>query len=294
MDPVLARSLSLAGPGRAGRAFLRSWVQAGGRARQVIVRASGADSGEGFPDAVTRAISQDSFDATDLLVLAVPDDAIAGCAARLAGRLRCRFAFHLSGALPADALAPLRSAGASVASMHPLRPYTGAPEEDWRGAFVAVEGDAAAVEEGERIARALDAQPHRLATGSKPLYHAAASMAAGGTVAVLAVAVRACAAAGIPEAVARAALAKLASEATAAAASSSFERALTGAVASRDFGTVRAHARALAPFGDALALYRALAEEILAHTAGRGGEQEIRAILRSPDSPPEADGRNPL
>jgi len=291
------RSLTLAGPGRAGRAFARSWTAAGRRGAQVIARSDGARAALGFPGATHRGFDEDSYDATDLLVLAVPDDRIEACAARLAGRLRCAFAFHLSGALAADALKPLREAGASVASLHPLRPFTGAESEDWTDAFVAVEGDSAAVDEGERIARALNARPHRLSAENKPLYHAAASLAAGGTVAVVSLAARACAAAGIPEEVAREALSALASRANDAASRSSFEQALTGAVARRDVGTVRAHARALQARTEALRLYRALADEILARTPGRGREEEIRAILREAESRSDkslAAPRNPL
>jgi predicted short-subunit dehydrogenase-like oxidoreductase (DUF2520 family) len=272
-------------------------MAAGGRVAQVITRTSTASPSPRFPGAIRRAFDERSFDATDLLVLAVPDDRIEACAALLAGKLRCAFAFHLSGALPADALKPLRAAGASVASLHPLRPFTGAEGEDWTDAFIAVEGDPAAVVEGERIARAFHARPHRLSAEGKPLYHAAASLAAGGTVAVVSVAARACAAAGIPEEVAREALAALASRATEAASRSSFEQALTGAVARRDVGTVRTHARALAPRIEALRLYRALADEILIRTPGRGREEEIRAVLREAESHADAGRaapRNPL
>lgn len=285
MPSIVDSSLTLAGPGRAGRAFLRSWESAGGTVAQILVRDPENASAAAFPGAVKRSLQEDRYDSTELLILAVPDDAIAPCAAALAGRLRCAFAFHLSGALGAEALAPLRRAGASVASLHPLRPFTGAEGEGWRDALVAVEGDAAAAERGEAIARALRARPYRLSTHGKPLYHAAASLAAGGTVAVLSLAVRACVSAGIPEEVAREALAGLASEATAAAGRVPFDRALTGAVARRDVGTVRMHARSLAGSDRALELYRFLAEEILAATPGRGKEEEIRAVLREAAAP---------
>ena len=289
MPAVTESSLTLAGPGRAGRAFLRSWASAGGRVAQVITHDTPAmTDGARFGGATVRGIRDGSFEATDLLIVSVPDDAIAACAEELAGRLRCAFAFHLSGALGADALAPLRRAGASVGSLHPLRPFTGAEGEGWRGALVAVEGDPEAAERGEAIARAFQARPYRLTAEGKPLYHAAASLAAGGTVGVLALAVRACVAAGIPEEVAREALAGLASEATAAAARLPFEQALTGAVARRDVGTVRVHARSLAAVADALALYRTLAEQILAATPGRGKEEEIRAVLREAEGPARA------
>jgi len=104
---VTESSLTLAGPGRAGRAFLRSWASAGGRVAQVITHDTpGIADGARFGGATVRGIRDGSFEATDLLIVSVPDDAIAACAEELAGRLRCAFAFHLSGALGADALAP--------------------------------------------------------------------------------------------------------------------------------------------------------------------------------------------
>ncbi len=280
---IVARSLALVGPGRAGRAFARSWTRAGGSIQAVVVRAGGA-----LPSELSRStrfeIDGPDLPPTDLVVLAVPDDAIGGVSETLAARLPCRFAFHLSGALPSDVLAPFRRRGASTASLHPLKAFTGAPEETWGDAFVAVEGEAGAGELGMELARALGARPHRLGAEAKPLYHAAASLAAGGVAAVVSMAVRAWEAVGIPEDVARGALAGLAASAVGAVSERPFAEALTGAVARRDLGTVRSHAAALASRPDALELYRALAEEILSRTAGRGKEDEIRRILRGGES----------
>jgi predicted short-subunit dehydrogenase-like oxidoreductase (DUF2520 family) len=282
---ILSQSVVLVGPGRAGRAFARSWIGAGGRIAGIVVRASGSQA----PDAVSGAKVYNAEDASlpscDLAILAVPDDAIAAVAEALGGRLSCRFAFHLSGALSSDALAAFRRHGAAVASLHPVRPFTGSAGEDWRGAFIAVEGDDLAAAAAIEIARTLGAQPHRLEASEKPLYHAAASLAAGGTAAVISVAVRAWVAAGIPEDVAREALAGLASRAAAAVQAGPFADAMTGAVARRDVGTVRAHAATLAASPDALLLYRLLAGEILARTDGRGREEEIRRLLADQTRP---------
>ncbi len=277
MMRILESSLAIVGPGRAGKAFARSWLGAGGRIAAVIARRSGSESGiQGVPVA---GAQDPSFPPVDVLVLAVPDDAIEAVATRLSDRLTCRYAFHLSGALPAGALAALYARGARIGSLHPVRPFTGLDDEDWSGAFVAVEGDAEAIAVGERIATAVGARPHVLKAANKPLYHACASLAAGGSVAVLSVAVRGWAEAGIPESVAQEALAALASRATAAAADRPFAEALTGAVARRDLGTIRAHLAALAGHPDALGLYRALGKEILARTAARGREEETRDLL---------------
>ena len=278
---ILASRVVLAGPGRAGRAFARSWKAAGGSIAQVIARTlpDGGALPPELSDAEAVPFATPSLPPCDILILAVPDDTIAQAAAQLANSARCRFAMHLSGALASHVLQPFAARGAGVASIHPVRPFTGAQSEDWRDAFVAIEGDAAAVEAAAEMARLVGARPHALTPEAKPLYHAAASIAAGGAAAVVSVAVRAWVAAGIPEEIAREALAGLAERAVAAVARQPFPDAFTGAVARRDAGTVRAHTRALSPHTDARALYRALAEEILLRTPGRGREEEIRSIL---------------
>ncbi len=149
----------------------------------------------------------------------------------------------------------------------------------------AIEGQPGAVALAESIAAAVGARPHRLAAGNRALYHAAATLAAGGAAAVVSIAVRGWVAAGIPEGLARETLAGLAARSTAAVGTRTFPEAFTGAVARRDAGTVRAHVAALAADSRSLALYRALAEEILLRTEGAGREAEIRALLDAQNSP---------
>lgn len=260
-------------------AFARSWIRAGGVIEGVVGSTPESAARAARELASTGAIVAAAPARCDLLVLAVPDDRIAEVAENLAGRTRCRMAFHLSGALSAAALAPLARKGAAVASLHPLRAFTGSPGDDWRGAPVAIEGDPEAAEAAERVTAALEGVPYRIRTESKPLYHAAATLAAGGTMALLSIAVRAAVDAGLPEEQARRALARLASEAASATAGRPFPEAFTGPIARRDAQTVRAHRRASAGRRDFSDLYRRLAEEILSTTAGRGKEKEIRAIL---------------
>jgi predicted short-subunit dehydrogenase-like oxidoreductase (DUF2520 family) len=276
---ILASSVGLVGPGRAGRAFARSWKGAGGRLAWVLARdrARGAEVGA---DAVL-APDAARLPPCDLAVLAVPDDAVRAVAASLAERLSCRYAFHVSGAFGSEALEALRREDTATGSLHPVRPFTGADADDWRGAFVAVEGEPAAVEAGERVVTAVGGRPHRLTATDRALYHASATLAAGGTAAVVSLAVRGWVAAGIPEDVARQTLAGLASQAAAAAAERPFAEAFTGAVARRDAGTVRSHVAALARHPEALAVYRALAQETLRRTAGAGREDEIQKILET-------------
>jgi predicted short-subunit dehydrogenase-like oxidoreductase (DUF2520 family) len=281
---ILDSSVSVFGPGRAAQAFARSWILAGGRVADILGR---------DPAKVSRAASQigggrpgsagPGHFACDLLVVGVPDDAIRSVAERLGRQMTCRFAFHFSGALTAEELAPLRARGAAVGSMHPARAFSGSPAENWNGALVAIEGDEKAVGTGELVAAAVGAKGHRIAPHGKPLYHAAATLAAGGSLALVSMAARAWASLGIPETDARAALADLAARATAAAARGGFEEVFTGPIARRDVGTVRAHWTALASRPEVLAVYAALARETLDRTPGRGKEEEILAILAGPD-----------
>ncbi len=284
---VLASRLTLLGPGRAGRALARSWLAAGGQTLEIVARSSAdagsavASIGGGRPLALSEIGSE-----TDILVLAVPDDEIAPAARLLVGRIRFRTAFHLSGALPAAALEALRPSSGSLAappaslgSLHPLRAFTGAPGETWRDALVAIEGDEAALSAAEALVVALGARPRRLSPEAKPLYHAAAALAAGGTVALLSLAAQAWGEAGIPEEEARPALAALARQAAAAAAEQDFEGAPTGPVARRDTGTLRAHLAALSTRPKLLEIYALLASEVLRRTPGRGREKEILELL---------------
>jgi len=182
--------------------------------------------------------------------------------------------------------ARVAAGGTALGSLHPLRAFTGRAGEDWRGAFVAVEGDPAAETEGEAIARALDARPHRLREASKPLYHAAATLAAGGNIALLSVAARALAEAGIPEEAGRPALALLAATALAPLLEGGFEETLTGPVARRDAGTVRANLSAIGDRAEMRELYALLGLETLRRTPGRGREGDIRSLLERAGRPP--------
>ena len=281
---VLGAALAIAGPGRAATAFARSWVSAGGHLGPIVSRHLASaerfarEIGEGQP-----GTSTDARFRCEVLVLGVPDDAIEIAARELAPRVSCRLAFHLSGARPAELLAPFRAQRASVGSLHPLRAFHGDPSESWNDAFVAVEGDRPAVDAGVRIATALGARAREVPAKSKPLYHAAATLAAGGCVSLVSMAARIWASLGLPEEEARAALGRLGAEALTSLEKQPFEDALTGPISRRDVGTVRDHVAGLAPLADVLAVYRLLAEETIARTSGRGSEDEMRSALKGRD-----------
>lgn len=285
--------LVLVGPGRAGLALVRSWTSAGGTVVLVARNASGAHRVRGeLSDGSVEVRSQDDERtlAGDILALAVPDDAIEEVATAIASRARCRFAFHLSGALSGRALARL-SPAVSVGSLHPLRAFSGAPDENWKDSFVAIEGEEAAVDAGSRLCRRIGARPRRLAAEGKTLYHCAATLAAGGVASLLSLAARMWEEAGLEEEEGRIELARLAVSAAEAVERLPFAEALTGPVARRDVQTVRLHRDALAGRPELAHLYGRLAAETLRRTAGRGREEEISRLLAVGEDDREALAR---
>ena len=178
---------------------------------------------------VASASLADPGAACDVLILAVPDDAIAGVAATLAPRLSCRVALHLSGALSSRILEPLREPGRGD-RLDPSRAalHRGSRRGLEWGLRRGRRRPGAEPGSGRGSPGPLARSRIRLEPGAKPLYHASASLAAGGAAAVLSVAVRGWVAAGIPEDVAREALADLAVRQSRPSAVGPFAEAFTG------------------------------------------------------------------
>jgi predicted short-subunit dehydrogenase-like oxidoreductase (DUF2520 family) len=111
-------------------------------------------------------------DDAELVLLCVPDRAIAEVAAEIAPG---PWVAHVSGGTPLAALAPHeRRFG-----MHPLQTFTHARgPEQLDGAFAAVSaGTADALEAGFELARTLGLQPFELEDSLRALYHAGAAVA---------------------------------------------------------------------------------------------------------------------
>lgn len=208
-----------------------------------------------------RALEKAAFTpSVDLIVLAVPDTAIAEVAASLPVRddvVVC----HLAGALGLDVLAP----HPRRASMHPLRsiPTT---STDLTGAWWAVAGDPVV----RSVVEALDGWVVEVDDAHRVRYHAAAVMASNHLVALLGAVERVAASAGVPlDAffdLVRGTVDNVAALGPAAA--------LTGPVARGDWDTVDRHLAALPD--DERPLYTALSNAAfsLIHRAGREQSRE--------------------
>jgi predicted short-subunit dehydrogenase-like oxidoreductase (DUF2520 family) len=193
---------SLVGAGRVGGSIAH-WARGrGARLHQVASRsreraaALAARLGGEVVDLADLATAED-----DLLLLAVTDPAIAEVATRLASRPQAVVALHTSGLYGEEVLSSLADNGSEVGAWHPLLAF---PTEltdvaAAHGAVFAVAGSPAA----ERLARRLTAAFGGLAVAvpaaSRPAYHAAAALAAGGLVTVLATAADIASRSGLPE-----------------------------------------------------------------------------------------------
>jgi predicted short-subunit dehydrogenase-like oxidoreductase (DUF2520 family) len=230
-----------------------------------------------FPDATA------VLDESHLLIVAVPDDALAAVVASL--RLYSGQAIvHTSGLHGAEILAPALAAGTSAGSFHPLVAFADLERAvaALRGATVAIEGDEALLDLLAEMAGTLGATPVRLAPGSKHAYHAAAVLAAGGLTALLDVVAAVAAPTGLDEAGALAIYGPLAAQALANASALGTGPALTGPAVRGDAGTIVAHLAAVASAGEeATAVYRALGLHQVTLAEGRRGlAPDVAARLR--------------
>src|SRR4029453_3653851 len=121
----------------------------------------------------------------ELIILAVPDNALAplaGTTRMYGGQARV----PPSGALGAGVLEPAQAAGTQIGSFHPLVAFadTERAVAALHGATVAIEGDEQLLALLAEMAERIGARAVRLTPGSKPAYHAAAVLAAGGFVAL--------------------------------------------------------------------------------------------------------------
>lgn len=241
---ALPPRIGIRGRGRAGKALARA-LSAAGVSPVWISRKGGRAPSVPF----------------DVVFLAVPDDAIGAESRRLVDRgIRARCVLHLSGALAAaPALAAWRRKGSAIASFHPLGSFSGRRSDSAGGRTVAIEGDAAGSAAAARIARAIGGRPWRLSAAAKPIYHAAATAAAGGAATLVAEAARAAERVGMPSRDALPAFSRLAREAVENVARAGFPAGLTGPLARGDAGTLRLHRRALAGKGGLADAYAALA-----------------------------------
>lgn len=215
---------------------------------------------------------------TGAVFLAVPDHVVPEIAHALAAQGLppdgCA-AFHMSGALATDVMAPLHAQGYEVGSFHPLQaiahPVTVA--ERIPGSYIAVTGTAGAVAVARRLAAAMGSPTLTVPEARRPLYHAAAVMAANFLPPLLDAACRMLERAGVSHEETLPALLPLVRGTLANIEEVGLDAAVTGPVARGDVETLALHLRALDP--EDRRLYALLARH-LARLAGERLDDDVR------------------
>lgn len=259
-------SVGVISAGRVGSVLGAAWDGAGHRvvAASAVSETSRRRAEELLPG-VALLPPDEVAAAADLVLLAIPDDALAGTVRGLAatGSLRRgQIVVHTSGAHGVDVLAPAAALGALPLALHPVMTFGGRREDLQRlpsatFGVTAADGDESAWHVGEALVVELDAEPVRVAEAMRPLYHAALAHGANHLVTLVNDCVELLRAAGVEDA--PRAVAPLLSAALDNALRHG-DRALTGPVARGDVDTVRAHREVLAEYDTAtLSGYRALA-----------------------------------
>ena len=189
----------------------------------------------------------------ELVLLAVPDDALAALVRGLADLGRWQpgqLVVHTSGRYGTGILEPARRLGAIPLALHPAMTFGGFSADVARltGCPMAVTAPDAVLPIAQALAVELGGEPFVLPEASRPAYHAALAHGANHLVTLVGQAVRVLAAAGVEDGAAT--LGPLLAAALDRALTEGAELALTGPVSRGDAGTVRSHIEALEALHD--------------------------------------------
>jgi len=241
-------------------------------------QASAARLAAGIADARAYDDAQRLADDADLVLIAVPDDAIAAVAGSLRWQAR-HSVVHCSGATEVSALASAAAAGASIGGFHPMQSFTNA-EAAMRtlpGCTVGIEAEEPLLGVLKAMAQALGCHPIRLPAGARALYHASGSFASSFLVGLLNDALALWSAFGVSREDAFRALLPLMKGTVAAIEANGPVRSLAGPIARADVGTVERHIEALRAHGPALLpTYLDIARRSLAIAEAKGGAAKDR------------------
>lgn len=276
------------------------------RAGHTVVAASGvskesvARAGELLPGIPLLPPDQVA-ERADLVLLAIPDDVLAGTVRGLVatGSLRSgQIVVHTSGAHGVDVLAPATELGALPLAVHPVMTFTGRSEDLQRivscsFGITAPDGDEAAWHAAEALVMEMGGEPVRVPESARPLYHAALAHGANHLITLVTECLDMLRSAGIGTAT-PGATERLLGPLLSAALDNALrhgDRALTGPVARGDVGTVRTHIEAIgaaAPrvLPSYLAMARRTADRaVAAGLLTAGAADEVRAALNEQASP---------
>jgi predicted short-subunit dehydrogenase-like oxidoreductase (DUF2520 family) len=256
-------SIAIIGVGRLGTALARRLSEAGYKVSKINSR------GSPRPKRLS----------ADVVWFCVPDAEIAAVA-RSSSKIEWegKFAFHSSGVLTSDVLAPLRRAGAQVASAHPLMTFVKGSVPELASVPFAIEGDPSAVRVARAIVRDLGGRTVAISKRAKVAYHAFATMICPLLVSLLAASEKAAALARIPRPEARRRMLPIIRQTL-----SNYEKlgpaaAFSGPIVRGDTATIRAHLTVLTRVPVAKSVYAGLAQAALKFLPNRNRRQIARIL----------------
>lgn len=293
-DESQKRTVAIIGAGRVARGLGGRLREAGWRIGAVLApqmpaaRAAVRAIRGGTPCAgSTRRV----LDAA-VILLAVPDDALAEVAAQLEATggddLRRKVVLHTSGALSSAVLEPLAQRGAWTGVIHPMQSFGTRTRPRLDGVLFGIEGHPEALRAIRKMVRSLGGEAARIEPARKAEYHCAGTFAAAHVLASVEAGVQLLVAAGMKRRDAARALLRLARQVLENQELLGPRGAWTGPLSRGDMATIRLHWEALSrypeEFREAYAAMTRLAARLLA-TAPEALLEQLESTLGSGAAP---------
>lgn len=266
---VKVRTISLVGSGNLAQSLGPALQRAGYRIVTVVTRNNA--SSKKRADSLARRLGakrvwlEDAGPEADITWLCHTDDALAGTARTLARRSgwKNRIVLHSSGALTSDVLAPLRRAGADVASLHPMMTFVPGTAPKMREVRFAMEGDRRALTAARQVVARLGARIFTIRKRNKVLYHALGSFSSPMIVAALVTAERVGRGAGLSREQTRGIIGPILEQTLSNYRKRGAAAAFSGPIKRGDLETVQRHLRELQRVPEAREVYRWLVRSAL-------------------------------
>lgn len=287
------KSVTLIGFGNWGTALALALRSAGIPIREIVLRASRARTLAIADRKLIKSLGAKHIDLAhskfnaDLVWICTPDAAIPAVAQQMAARLaklnrpaRAPWtAFHSSGVWDSQLLAPLRTVGASIASVHPLMTFPGhsvivnaqsgriSPNKNDRPSLTGVpfagEGDLSACRLARTIVKNMRGEFFHIRARQKPLYHAFCTLASPLLIAQLTATLEAAVSAGFNNRQARGLMRPIAEQTLSNFFQNGPDHSFSGPLARGDVATIHRHLNALQSQPELASVYAQLSRYAL-------------------------------